>query len=140
MGVKGQRPDAQVVFQRAPPFVSFTDRFWTALDDGLEHHYRTYWAATFFLWTVGAALAMGDVLTSWVLLERGFVEQNPLGQLLLTTVGGVAFFPAKVGLLALSLVVWRRLPEGLDVGVPLGIVAGNAFPFLNNALLLVLVA
>lgn len=140
MAVRGRERNRQVVFRRAPPFVSFTDHFWTALDEGVERHYNSYLAATFLLWGVGAALAMGDVLTSWALLELGFVERNPLGRALLASVGGIAFLPAKALLLALAIGLWVRLPEGLDIGVPMGIVAGNALPFVNNALLLVYVA
>lgn len=88
------------------------------------------------LWLVAVlTYGVGDVATTDAMLDDGNQERNPIVRELLDVAGNEGFVVAKVGFLAGSYAVSRRLPKPVRYGVPIGLAAIGLLAMGNNTLL-----
>lgn len=121
-----------------PPFIGFSEAFAAEMREWVAANQRVYDLATYAFWTLAILFAAYDVGASLILADLGASEQNPLFRAAIVAAGGYwVLAPIKIVELTLAALLWRALPTGAEIGVPIGMTTGTLLPVVVNTLLLV---
>lgn len=92
------------------------------------------------LWLVALAALAGDVLLTYIGLERGLTEANPVARAAIERFGYVALVGLKAGALAVGVAGWWLLPGRFGAVIPLALALPWSTAVVVNAVTLAAMA